>query len=111
MPAALLCCPLQVFPKPYDLFNLALYGSMILLALFARDWLLLEVGLLTNAANACFMWVSTATGLRSQQLGTTRIAHLVQQRSGPGIWSTHTRVMPFTTRQFLLLRLSQQGPG
>jgi len=56
------CCykagHVKVFPKPYDLFNLALYGSMILLALFARDWLLLEVGLLTNAANACFMWAT-----------------------------------------------------
>jgi hypothetical protein len=47
-----------VFPKPFDCFNLCLYGSMILLAIFAHDWLLMYVGLLTNAANATFMWVS-----------------------------------------------------
>lgn len=57
--ACILCdCPLQVFPKPYDLFNLALYGSMVVLAIVARSWLLLYIGVLTNAGNAAFMWVS-----------------------------------------------------
>ena len=52
---------MQVFPKPFDLFNLALYGSMIPLSLAAKTWLQLYMGLLTNAANAGFMWVSDMT--------------------------------------------------
>lgn len=47
-----------MFPKPFDLFNLSLYGSMIPLSLRAHDWLLMYVGLLTNGGNAAFMWVS-----------------------------------------------------
>jgi hypothetical protein len=49
---------LQVFPKPFDIFNLCLYGSMIFLAAFAHDWLATYMSLLTNAGNAAFMWVS-----------------------------------------------------
>jgi hypothetical protein len=32
---------------------------MIFLAIFATDWLALYISLLTNAANAAFMWVSS----------------------------------------------------
>lgn len=49
---------MQVYPKPFDIFNIALYGSMIPLALLEHDWLLMYVGLLTNGTNAAFMWVS-----------------------------------------------------
>lgn len=49
---------LQIFPKPYDLFNLSLYGSMVVLSLCAHDWMLTYIGLLTNGGNAIFMWVS-----------------------------------------------------
>lgn len=48
----------QVWPKPFDIFNWSLYTSMIFLAIFATDWLSLYISLLTNAANAAFMWVS-----------------------------------------------------
>lgn len=47
-----------MWPKPFDIFNWSLYTSMIFLAIFATDWLSLYISLLTNAANAAFMWVS-----------------------------------------------------
>jgi hypothetical protein len=47
-----------VFPKPFDIFNLCLYGSMIPLSALAHGWLATYMGLLTTAANAVFMWVS-----------------------------------------------------
>lgn len=48
----------KVWPKPFDVFNWSLYTSMIFLAIFATDWLALYISLLTNAANAAFMWAS-----------------------------------------------------